>query len=263
MHTSSQFPGWIPDLPDFRDYRYIAPGSTLENLPLQWDMRQKSPVVYYQDSLHSCTANAIAGAFQFELSNQRKPAFQPSVLFIYYNQRRIQNTVNTDSGASIRDGLYTMRHDGVCRDEKWKYVIHEFTKKPFESCYTDALKHKIKNYYSLDREINQMKACLADNHPVIAGFSVYESFFDQQVLQHGVVNMPVKKEKRVFGHAALVVGYDDAKGCFILRNSWGNSWGNGGYFTMPYEYLLDKRLAQDFWMIRLAGDTTGPEGVME
>ena len=54
----------------------------------------------------------------------------------------------------------------------------------------------------------------------------------------------------VGGHAVMAVGYDDSKQQFIIRNSWGTGWGKKGYFRMPYAYLTDPNLADDFWTIR-------------
>ena len=44
---------------------------------------------------------------------------------------------------------------------------------------------------------------------------------------------------------------DDSDQRFIMRNSWGTGWGQAGYFTMPYGYLMDSNLSDDFWTIRL------------
>jgi C1A family cysteine protease len=63
--------------------------------------------------------------------------------------------------------------------------------------------------------------------------------------------MPGTKEKLLGGHAVIAVGYNDTTQRFIVRNSWGSKWGNKGYFTMPYAYLTDSNLADDFWTIRL------------
>jgi len=62
--------------------------------------------------------------------------------------------------------------------------------------------------------------------------------------------MPKPGEEMIGGHAVLAVGYDDKTQRFIVRNSWGTTWGIKGYFTMPYPYLLDANLADDFWTIR-------------
>jgi C1A family cysteine protease len=96
-----------------------------------------------------------------------------------------------------------------------------------------------------------MKACLASGYPFAFGFSVYESFESDAVAASGVVPLPASSEELLGGHAVLAVGYDDASQRFIVRNSWGEGWGQGGYFTMPYAYLGDRSLASDLWTIRL------------
>jgi C1A family cysteine protease len=62
--------------------------------------------------------------------------------------------------------------------------------------------------------------------------------------------MPAKTEKSLGGHAVLIVGYDDAKRQFRVRNSWGPSWGLKGYFLMPYDYVVNPNLASDFWVLQ-------------
>jgi len=87
--------------------------------------------------------------------------------------------------------------------------------------------------------------------PIVLGISVYESFESQQVAKSGVVPMPANSEKLLGGHAILAVGYNDAEQRFVMRNSWGTSWGMQGYFTIPYAYLTDSNLCDDLWMIQM------------
>ncbi len=47
----------------------------------------------------------------------------------------------------------------------------------------------------------------------------------------------------------MAVGYDDSQQRFIVRNSWGTTWGMAGYFTMPYTYLTQSNLSDDFWKV--------------
>lgn len=96
-----------------------------------------------------------------------------------------------------------------------------------------------------------MKGCLADGYPFVFGFTVYESFESPEVARTGVLQMPAPKEGVVGGHAVVAVGYDDQNERFMIRNSWGKNWGQKGYFTMPYSYLLSDNLSDDFWTIRL------------
>jgi len=243
--------GWQPDLPDQRDFRYSAPTELVSRLPEKTDLRPACPPVYDQGQLGSCTANAIGAAFEFGLIKQKAPEFMPSRLFIYYNERVIENSTGTDSGAMIRDGMKTIMKDGVCPEKEWPYIISEFAQKPKESCYSDALKHQVLSYHRVPRSLDQIRGCLAEGYPMVFGFTVYESFEGAEVAKTGVLNMPQKTEKSIGGHAVLAVGYDDPSKRFIVRNSWGEQWGIKGYFTIPYDYLLEENLSDDFWTIRM------------
>ncbi|MBD1393507.1 C1 family peptidase [Mucilaginibacter glaciei] len=254
MNRSNVYYGWKPDLPDFRDFRYAAPAPVLEALPAKADLREKCPPVYNQAQLGSCTANAIAGAFEFDLMKQAAPVFTPSRLFIYYNTRVIENTVNTDAGAYLRDGMSSISNIGVCNEQIWPYNISEFATKPFESCYKKAAGHKALSFYRVDRSLDQMKGCLADGYPFVFGFSVYEQFESQEAAATGTVNLPLQTDKFKGGHAVVAVGYNDAAERFLVRNSWGEGWGMHGYFTLPYAYLLNEHLSDDFWTLRLVSE---------
>lgn len=244
--------GWVPDLPDARDHLYAAPLATLGVLPASVDLRSKFPPPYDQGQLGSCTANAIAGAIQFERRKQMaSPDFIPSRLFIYYNERVIEGTVGTDAGAQIRDGIKSVAKQGVCPEPTWPYVISKFTTKPPAAAYKEALKYTVTSYSRVTRTLNQMKGCLASGFPFVFGFTVYESFESSAVAKSGNVPMPKPGEATVGGHAVLAVGYNDAQQRFLVRNSWGTGWGQKGYFTMPYAYLTDGNLSDDFWTVRL------------
>jgi C1A family cysteine protease len=244
--------GWAPDLPDQRDHLYSAPLPVLVKLPPKKDLRSGCPPVYDQGQLGSCTANAISGAIQFEQKKQRAKVFMPSRLFIYYNERVTEGSVNSDAGAQIRDGVKSVANIGVCPETEWPYDINKFADKPTPKCYTDAKKCEAVGYQRLDStNLNQLKGCIASGFPFVFGFTVYDAFESQDVAKSGILNMPGPKEKVVGGHAILAVGYDDSTQRFAVRNSWGKNWGVKGYFTIPYAYLTTTNLADDFWTIRI------------
>jgi C1A family cysteine protease len=97
-----------------------------------------------------------------------------------------------------------------------------------------------------------MRSCLAEGYPFVFGFTVYAAFESDAVAKSGVLHMPGKKEKVKGGHAVMAVGYNDSQKRFLIRNSWDTDWGMKGYFTMPYAYLTDRNLSDDFWTIRAA-----------
>jgi C1A family cysteine protease len=222
----------------------------LGTLPASVDLRtQCPPKVYDQGQLGSCTANAISAAFEFGLLKQGLTDFMPSRLFIYYNERVIEGTVDSDSGAMIRDGIKSVHKQGVCAEDDWKYDIQRFTEKPPASCYQSALDNQALAYQRIPQSLNQLRGCLAHGFPFVFGFTVYESFESAEVARTGDAPLPAAGEAVLGGHAVLAVGYDDATARFLVRNSWGPDWGQGGYFTLPYAYLTDRGLASDFWMI--------------
>jgi C1A family cysteine protease len=245
--------GWIPDVPDQRDHLYSAPPASLIALPPMVDLRPQCPPVYDQLDIGSCTANALAGAIEFDQMREHFSApFTPSRLFIYYNERAIEQTTAVDSGASLRDGMKTIVAQGACPEALWPYKDdgNAFAQRPSPSCYATASLHRAIAYSRVPRLLAQIKACLASGFPMAYGFSVYESFMSDAVAASGVVPMPAPGEQLVGGHAVLAVGYNDARGVMIVRNSWGAQWGKAGYFQMPYEYFLETNLSDDFWTVR-------------
>jgi C1A family cysteine protease len=242
--------GWKRDLPDFRDrkFKITAP----HELPAMVDLRGQCPPIYNQGNLGSCTANALGGAFQFEQMKQNKPNWIPSRLFIYYNERAIEGTINEDAGAQIRDGIKTMVKEGVCPETMWQYVESKFTKKPCQQCYDEALKNQVLEYLRLSpHTLYEVKHCLADGYPVTFGFMIFESFMVDSVAKTGIATMPLPNEQPIGGHAVLAVGYDDSKQALIVRNSWGTEWGINGYFYLPYGFVTEPNLSADYWTIRV------------
>lgn len=263
-HRDSSFYGWIPDLPDARDHLLAVRPETISKLPSKVDLRDRCPKeVYDQGGVGSCTANAIAAAFEFDLLKQGLTDFMPSRLFIYYNERDVEGTVGTDSGAMLRDGVKSVATLGVCPEVEWPYDGtrtnrdgswpdgHLGARRPTDQCYQDALENTTTAYQRVVRDLTQLKGCLADGFPFLLGFTVYSSFESDEVKQTGVMPMPdIANEDLLGGHAVLAVGYDDSEQRFIVRNSWGDQWGLAGYFTMPYQYLMQRSLSSDFWTIR-------------
>jgi len=249
---STRWYGWLPDLPDHRDRIFQAPLAMLGPLPAHVDLRAGCPPIYNQGSLGSCTANAIAAALEFDqIKQEQRAVFVPSRLFIYYNERVMEGTVDEDSGAMIRDGIKSVAKQGAPHEAVWPYVLKQFRRKPSRAAYKDARKHPAVLYQRLRRDLQQLRGCLAAGFPFVFGFSVYSSFESRAVAKSGHARMPARKEKLIGGHAVMAVGYEHAAERFIVRNSWGADWGLDGYFTMPYAYLLDGNLSDDFWTVKL------------
>lgn len=202
------------------------------------DLRPACPPVYSQGQPGSGTANAIAGALEFGQQLEELPTvFTPSRLFIYYNERAIEGTIDSDSGAQIRDGIQSVATLGAPPETLWPYVPSEFAVRPPSEAFQAALGDTALLSFRLNRSLDDFRGCLASGYPFVFGFTVYESFESPQVAASDHASLPSPGEGVVGGHAVLAVGYDDASQGFLVRNSWGASWGLGGYFTLPYAYL--------------------------
>lgn len=244
---------WLPDPPDSRDHIYQLARVALAP---SVDLRQYCSSIEDQGQLGSCTGNAIAGMIEL-IDKKNNKNLDVSRLFIYYQERVIEGTVRYDAGAYIRDGLKAVNQYGAPLESLWPYTISKFATKPTTQAYTDALNRKVTGYARC-ANLAAIKDALAAGTPVTIGFNVYSSFesgwgdIPHGQPGSGIMPMPDKRTETLLGgHAVCVVGYNDNLngGRLICRNSWGTSWGDNGYFYMPYGVINDTSMSSDFWTI--------------
>jgi C1A family cysteine protease len=268
--------GYLPDSPDPRDFTFRAV-QKVEQLPTEVDLREYCSPVRDQGQLGSCTAFSMgSGLREFMLIKSNPVPPNPpdtcltklvqqslirklfsldyavlSPLFLYYEERVLEGTVNEDSGASMRDGMKVLSNQGICPEVNWPYVISKFRTKPPDQAYENALNYKIAVYSRL-YSLTDMKSALATEQGVVFGFNVYESFDTNEVAQTGNMPMPKYGERILGGHAVFICGYKDDEtwpggGYLIIKNSWGLDWGDNGYFYMPYAFASNPADVNDIW----------------
>lgn len=189
-----------------------------------------------------------------------KSLIQVSRLFEYYATRKIEGTVNEDSGATIRDTIKAGAQYGIIDEALWPYDISKYAENPPTTIWTAATSHKITSYHAIaDGDITTMKVALVAGYLVGYGFQVYDYFLSQAMATKAFLNVPGPREQLQGGHAQCLVGYDDnminpfnpaSKGAFLVRNSWGTIWGLSGYYYVSYDYIKNTSLASDFWVIQ-------------
>ena len=246
--------GWRQQNTDSRDHLHILSLNQLKASAKmsKIDLRNFCPPVYDQGNLGSCTANAINGAFEICLIKQDLPDFTPSRLFLYYNEREMEGTVARDAGAVLRDGIKSINRTGVCHETEWPYDTSQFAEKPPQDCYKSAKGNRALRYKSVSQRPDHIKTVLCEGFVVVFGFAVHESFEAETVAETGLVAMPGSEDDDpvLGGHAACIVGYDDEKQHFIVRNSWGALWGDEGYCYFPYELVKNADECSDFWTLQ-------------
>jgi C1A family cysteine protease len=228
---------------------------SLASLPPSASIQSFCPPPYDQGALGSCTANAFCGAHKI-LQNIHgvKPLFEPSRLYFYYRERLVEGTLSYDAGADVVSGEQIAQSTGVCSESLWPYLIDQYRSVPPAACDADALHHKISGFADIALDGNQVqniKAAIAAQSPVLLAIAVYQSFESDTVASTGVVPLPnVAVEQLLGGHEVVAVAYDDASQTFTFLNSWGN-WGLAGFGTLPYGYLSNSNLGQEFTCIQL------------
>jgi C1A family cysteine protease len=219
---------------DWRDRRYTF--ARMESPRDKVDLRLWASPVEDQLHLGSCVGQAVVGAYELLLNKSDKSKFTDlSRLFVYYNARLLDNSVEEDIGAYVRDGIKAVNKYGVCSELSWPYLVERFAHAPSIQSYEDAQRRLIKKYYRIDTIKDIVDALNADN-PVVTSMNVYDSFYELEDGRTSILPMPRASENLIGGHAVTFVGYDLPKKLFIARNSFGKDWGEDGYFLVPFDY---------------------------
>jgi hypothetical protein len=238
--------GWIPDLPDIRDFSTPLRVRAPAGFPQAVDLRDRDwSVPFQQGATNSCTGHAVAFLFEAVHRRQTNSSFVASPSFIYWNARVIDRAQNVDNGASIRHGMRSVNVMGTCARDEWP-LQYGVLVEPELACFGAAIEHKAIEYHRLVRDIEVLRGNLARGSPFVFGFTVYESI--ERAKATGDIDLPGSNERLIGGHAVVAIGYHDVSSRFLIRNSWGD-WGAAGYGTIPYEYLSNPNLTDDFWVM--------------
>ncbi|CAF1492949.1 unnamed protein product [Adineta steineri] len=260
IKESSQLPEKASLRKDFSNHIIYQPSQ----LPPKVDLRPWMTKVEDQSDANSCTANALAGIYEYLNNRDTGSQIDVSRLFIYYNSRvkglDADETIS-DDGAALCDAIESMEELGVCPESQWPYDLKNVNAKPSQQCYIVAANYTISQALKLNIDINEIKICIAQGFPVIISLNLYTSF--DKASDSGIVPMPKTNETSRSGHgrhALLIAGYSDASEAFIVRNSWGEDWGDKGYCYIPYDYIGSDKLCNSAWTVkRLGVDYMGKE----
>ncbi len=257
--------GYLPDPYDHRDLgprsskvsRALTastklPGSLMKKsspakAPAKIDLRDQFPAIEDQGEIGSCTAHAIVGLLECLWKQTSGETIDASRLFVYKTTRNLLGWEG-DTGAFIRTAIKSVRLFGVCPEDYWEYNEQEFDTEPPAFCYAFARNYRSLVYYRLPERVSELKKSLAQRIPFAFGFTCFESIDGDDVTESGMIPFPRRGENTVGGHAVVAVGYDDKAKAFLIRNSWGRSWGKKGYGMLPYKYF-EENLADDCWCI--------------
>jgi len=228
------------------------------NGPPKFSLRERVTEVYDQGELGSCVAHSMAEGLKLVMTgtNQKlswyqraKPLFEPSRLYLYWNARVIdQDPLTEDSGCTNLSACLAVDEYKAVKEELWPYDVKKFNKPPPHDCFRQAHEHSTFEYSKVERSIDAIKHSLYQEHPVMAGFVVHESF---RSAPKGKVPLPSggSRDRILGGHSVLLIGYNDQEKEFEFQNHWTANWGDGGFGTVPYEMVLSEDLSGDFFSL--------------
>lgn len=240
--------------------------SSKAKLPTETDLREWCSPVEDQQDLGSCTANAGVAIVEYFERRAFGKHIDASRLFLYKVTRNLMKETG-DTGAYLRSTMGALTLFGLPPEEYWPYNTKDFDVEPPAFCYGFAQNYQAIKYYRLDPPrtspavlLNRIKSNLSAGLPSMFGFTVYTSI-SQADDNGGKIPYPTAGDKIEGGHAIATVGYDDSMkikntnkngvettGAFLIRNSWGTGWGDGGYGWLPYDYVTNG-LAEDWWSL--------------
>lgn len=243
------------DSKDLRDYLFSSKYHIVSSADLPSSFHLEStgcvPKILDQGSLGSCGSSQISNALRFCLKKQKDKEFQPSRIFNYFFTRVLENSpIDEDTGVTIRGSLKSIRKHGVCSENNLGYDVSKFHVNPNEICVKAAKQH-IKGFQFLNvaQNIVSIKQALLHG-PVIIGIQIYDSFERNETLKTGNVPIPnTSSETRLGGHCVALYGWNDDLKVFDTMNTWGCSVGRNGWFSLPYDYVLNPKLSSDFWYV--------------
>lgn len=207
-----------------------------------------------QGSRGTCVAFSSVSVREFLAGS--KPDMSEQFLYWWCDDH---DPVPEESGTTVEMGFNGLKEAGVCLEDDWRYNPepidgNEGQGPPPTGADEVAKKYRIDKILDLDENsIVELKKCLKGTdklpgRPIAFSVPVYNSWLRSMAVQmSGQITMPLPGEEVTGGHAMVLVGYQDdgsvpGGGFFIIRNSWGPSWGQNctygsGYGTIPYSYI--------------------------
>lgn len=258
---SHEWYGWKRSKPDWRDHQWVGSRKAVRTTrlaPIDWRATGKAPAIRSQLRLGACTGFGTTRLLNWRQRLQGLLDFEPSPLAVYFWERQLEGTVSYDAGAEVRDGLKVLANIGGPHETVWPYDVGRFTQEPSPQVYADAGQHKAIQYARVKVHTTDIKRALVDG-PLVMGFTVYSSFESDEVARTGIVPIPKATEQVVGGHCVVMEGWEKV-GRYdygIYANSWGDDFGDKGWFVARMSWMCSPHNADDFWALQLV---TAPVG---
>jgi C1A family cysteine protease len=202
----------------------------------------------------SCAGNSTADSVEILNAVEGRPRVELSRLFVYNLARSMMDIdqdgcgdINYDDGTYIRLAFSVLSKFGICEESDWPYDLRRnLYRLPSIIAMRRATGHRIHSYYRItakgEERCDEIIKALRARHPVVFGTTIADDF--SKLRTEGPVSHPTKNLNG--GHAMVCVGYLRGKG-FIIKNSWGRTWGSDGFCIFTPDYMSWSK-TRDIWV---------------
>ncbi len=227
-----------------------APKPEPRPIPASTDLRQYLPSILDQGQRPTCLAFAVTAAHELSRAGGLAVKEDLSEEALYWGcKRRDRDRI---PGTSFVSATAALARPGQPLEAVWPY---DPTRDDTIS-YTPTVRlggpgwHRTR-LVRIRLSTDRLRAELAGGRAIALGVVLTAGF----LMPNGDRIPPPRPGEPTFGrHAVLSVGYQDGypdsnDGALIIRNSWGDTWANGGYAWLPYAYV--EALGREAWRVRL------------
>ena len=222
----------------------------------------RMPPVLRQGRINACAVNAVANALACQL-RRTGDTRAVSRMFMYYVARyyvaryyvaryhvAARHSVR-DEGCSLRDVCRAVATYGACDERDWPYSRDFMARRPPKEVFSAAraLLPDVKCEV-MPQTLHSFVGCLVRGYPIVLGMSIFTNIRAARLT--GVLDMPKPGDVHLGGHAVVVCGYDMGTRLFRVQNCWGTEWGDEGFLSLPFEYVVSPTLCWDIWVVRVA-----------
>lgn len=232
-------------------------GAAGDPLPPVVDLRQWCSPVEDQRQTQSCVANAVVGGLELLQRKENHSSHDLSRMFVYYNSRKLHDYENRDDGTFVNTCVAAIMAYGICEERLWPFSEVNVNVKPIQACFDNAENYRAIEYAEVEKG-TPLTHVLASGLPLVMAVKLPREAYDI-ANQTGTMQLPEGggTSHNHGNHSMLVVGYDLGTKCYLVRNSWGAGWAQGGYFWMPMQIFHDVNFARQTWVMGSLGSRAG------
>ena len=220
------------------------------------DLRQFCSPIFDQEKIGSCCACSLVGALEFLVNKNNQAKRKLSPMFLFYNARKMSDSTNQIDGTMTAHANAAVMAFGVCDEDLWPYREEIARQAPSQTAYNEATNFEAVQYARLG-STDEVKAALSGGLPVMFAADIGMGYFDVAARTGRMPAMGTIEGGKPCAHAMLLVGYDEDDRTWLVRNSWGEQFGEKGYLRIPYDLFNRHVWNDDLWVIGKLEDKQG------